>query len=200
MARRSKADAETTRLDILSAARSLFETVGFSETTIANICEKSGHTKGALFHHFSSKEDLFTDIWDLMEKEIDAAALQEALRVSASSEDPYAGFLAGCRVFVAHSAKPEFQQVIHIDGPVVLGMREWVRRDSALGLRNIGSALKMLSNQGLVREDKRHAFTALCYATLKGIAANGRAGEDTRVSTEELMEVFELFVRTELYK
>lgn len=197
MAKRTKADAETTRLEILSAARSLFETIGFSETTIASICAKSGHSKGALFHHFPSKEVLFTVIWETVETEMTNAARDETFRVSAVSDDPYAGFLAGCRVFVDYSAKPEFQQVVHVDGPVVLGVKEWTRRDAGMGLRNIGSALKMLSEQGLIKEDKRHALTALCYATLKGIAAHNWASEDRRVTAEELMEAFEMFVRTD---
>ena len=198
MARRTKTDAETTRQDILTSARHLFETVGFSDARITDICEHSGHSKGALFHHFSSKEALFTEVWGIVETEMDAAARAEAMRVGSTSDDPYAGFLAGCRVFVDYSADPKFQQVVHIDGPVVLGMKEWIRRDSALGLRNIGGALKRLSQAGLLKEEKRHAFTALCYATLKGIA-HSHAHDDDRVSIDDLMEVFEVFVRTDYY-
>ena len=79
MARSSKKDAEETRKAILASARHLFGTKGFSETTISDICERSGRTKGALFHYFTSKEALFEEIWTDLEVSMDTAATQQVI-------------------------------------------------------------------------------------------------------------------------
>jgi len=172
LSRTTKKNAEETRKTILASARYFFGTKGFSETTIAEICARSGHTKGALFHHFLSKEALFEEI-------------------------PYAGFLAGCRVFIDHVSKPEFQQIVRIDGPAVLGMQEWSKRDASMGMRNLGSGLKFLASQGLIDESNRHALTVLIYGALQGIAQSiSSDSKDIHLDIEDLFHGFERLIRS----
>lgn len=195
MARRSKTDAETTRQDIFNAAMTLFATKGYVETTIANICEQAGHTKGALFHHFGSKEGLFDEVWSQMETTMDDAAREVALKVTEDTpDDPYAGFLAGCRVFFEYVSKPAFQQIVNIDGPVVLGTQTWMRRDADWGMRNVGAGLKRLANLGIIDDSKRHANTLLVYGAMQGIGLTLSAGP-IKASSEEAIEAFETMVR-----
>jgi TetR/AcrR family transcriptional repressor of nem operon len=46
------------RIRILEAAVSLIRTKGYGATTVDDLCEAAGVTKGAFFHHFKSKQDL----------------------------------------------------------------------------------------------------------------------------------------------
>jgi AcrR family transcriptional regulator len=62
MPRRTAEQAEATRAAILDAARKRFAEDGFS-ASIASIVADAGVTKGALFHHFPSKLDLFREVW-----------------------------------------------------------------------------------------------------------------------------------------
>ena len=71
MVKRTSEQAEETRRAILDAARHLFETQGYPRTSIANIVEAAGISKGALFHHFASKDALFFEIWKEMQLEMD---------------------------------------------------------------------------------------------------------------------------------
>jgi AcrR family transcriptional regulator len=48
--------AADTRSRILHAALACFIESGYEQTTITRICERSGASNGALFHHFASKE------------------------------------------------------------------------------------------------------------------------------------------------
>jgi len=57
--RRSKEDSLVTRKIILNAALKIFHTNGFKATSISDICEEAGVTKGALYWHFESKDELF---------------------------------------------------------------------------------------------------------------------------------------------
>jgi len=55
-------DAEGTRTNILMAARGLFATKGYTATSIDEICTATGYSKGSLYYHFKSKEDLFLQL------------------------------------------------------------------------------------------------------------------------------------------
>jgi AcrR family transcriptional regulator len=57
-----QARSETTRQKILSAAIDLFGEVGYAAAGLGEIIERAGMTKGALYHHFDSKEALATAI------------------------------------------------------------------------------------------------------------------------------------------
>jgi AcrR family transcriptional regulator len=50
--------SEVTRRKIIDAAVELFNDVGYTSTGLGDIIERAGMTKGALYHHFNSKEAL----------------------------------------------------------------------------------------------------------------------------------------------
>ena len=59
MARRTKAEAEQTRLQIIEAAREVFHERGVSRTSLEQVAAKAGVTRGAVYWHFKNKADLF---------------------------------------------------------------------------------------------------------------------------------------------
>ena len=64
MARRTKADAQATRLQLLQAAVRVFGTKGVSRTSLQDIAEAAGTTRGAIYWHFKNKADLFNAMMD----------------------------------------------------------------------------------------------------------------------------------------
>ncbi|QAY71154.1 TetR/AcrR family transcriptional regulator [Xylanimonas protaetiae] len=54
--------AEQTRADLLGAARSVFAEHGYEAASVADLAKAAGYTKGALYAHFSSKEELFVTL------------------------------------------------------------------------------------------------------------------------------------------
>lgn len=67
MARKTKAEAEQTRQDILNAALELFHDRGYARTTLEQIARKAGVTRGAIYWHFKDKLDLFIALKDEIE-------------------------------------------------------------------------------------------------------------------------------------
>lgn len=61
---------------LVDCAQELFFTVGYEPTTVANIIERAGISKGGFYHHFSAKEEL-----------LDAIAERMALQLIAGSKD-----------------------------------------------------------------------------------------------------------------
>ncbi|MDD4882739.1 MAG: TetR family transcriptional regulator, partial [Gallionellaceae bacterium] len=64
MARRTKEEAQETRALILDTAENVFRDKGVSRTSLAEIAQQAGVTRGAIYWHFENKADLFTAMCD----------------------------------------------------------------------------------------------------------------------------------------
>jgi len=64
--------AEETRARILEAATIGFAEQGYESTGVAEICERADVSKGAFYHHFSSKQDLFMELLQRWLAQLDA--------------------------------------------------------------------------------------------------------------------------------
>jgi AcrR family transcriptional regulator len=112
-----------TRAALITAARRLFGAEGFAEVGAERIAREAGMTRGALYHQFADKADLFAAVLDEVEAEI-------AQRVA----DAVAGFdladttgmlLAGAGAWLDASTEPDLQRIVLLDGPSVLGWARW---------------------------------------------------------------------------
>ena len=70
MARKTKQQALETRQHILDVAIRLFSQQGVSATSLADIAQAAGVTRGAIYWHFRNKSDLFSEIWESSEASI----------------------------------------------------------------------------------------------------------------------------------
>lgn len=193
MPRRTKEKAAETRDALLRAARESFANQGFANTSLAAVVAAAGTTKGALFHYFSSKEVLFLEVWTALQVEMDAAASQAAV-AARSKTDPYAAFLAGCRVYLEWATRPDYQTIVLIDGPSVLGMARWHELDFQLGMDNMTRGAAYLAGQGLLPEASIRPAAVLLQAALNG-AGFALASSYRDVTAEELFATFEQILR-----
>ncbi len=65
MARKTKIEALKTRQHLIDVAITLFAKNGVSTTTLADIADAAGMTRGAIYWHFDSKVSLFNEIWNI---------------------------------------------------------------------------------------------------------------------------------------
>jgi AcrR family transcriptional regulator len=65
--------SEETRSKIMEAAIKLFSTQGFNKASVDDICAEAGISKGAFYHHFKSKQELFVALLDGWLQAIDTA-------------------------------------------------------------------------------------------------------------------------------
>ncbi|MEL6568071.1 MAG: TetR/AcrR family transcriptional regulator [Pseudomonadota bacterium] len=194
MARRSKEDAEKTRSELVRVARELFEAQGFKETTVAQIVERAGITKGGLFHYFKTKDDVFREIWSGLQAEMDAEARENAI-AARSRTDPYAAFLAGCRTYLHWAARPDYQQIVLIDGPSVLGLAGWYEADNDLGRRNVSAGIEYLARKGIVAEHRVQALSVLVHNALNG-AGFAMARGEPGVTVDSVLDAFEAVLKS----
>jgi AcrR family transcriptional regulator len=107
---------------ILATARKLFAANGFEATSIDEIAAQAGVAKGAIYHHFASKEEIFTQVLEGVQAEIAAAPASPALRQIPDALDRIA---AGVLRYLETAMRPGFKRILLIDGPVVIGWGKW---------------------------------------------------------------------------
>jgi AcrR family transcriptional regulator len=69
---RSQRRAEETRTRIMQAAEICFASQGYDAAGLAEICRQAGVSKGAFYHHFASKQDLFLALLNVWLERLDA--------------------------------------------------------------------------------------------------------------------------------
>src|ERR671910_953761 len=115
------AQGEATRAQLIATARSLFGERGYASVGTEEIVRRAGVTRGALYHHFEGKADLFRAVFEQMEEELARRFATEAL----SNDDPYEALGAGVELFLDVCMEPEVQRIALLDAPSVLGWELW---------------------------------------------------------------------------
>lgn len=113
---------EATIAAILKAAQKLFAARGFDETSIDDIAAGAGVAKGAVYHHFDSKEEIFTKALEAVQAEL---ASQPPPPTVLKMTDPLDQIAALVLRYLIAANEPEFRQILLIDGPVVIGWQKW---------------------------------------------------------------------------
>src|ERR1700690_4547121 len=108
---------QATRAAIVKAARRLLGERGFAATTMDNVATAAHVAKGAVYHHFETKEALFEAVFDQVSEDLVA----EVERAARSENDALAAMAAGTQAYFAACATDATGQIILRDGPAVLG-------------------------------------------------------------------------------
>lgn len=126
--------SDATRAALVAAARPLFAQRGYAGVGTEEIARSAGVTRGALYHHFDGKRELFEAVYERIEIELAERIASGALQANATS--PLAAMKAGAEMFLLASTEPETQQIVLLDGPSVLGWDRWreIATEHGLGL------------------------------------------------------------------
>ncbi len=193
MPKRTPEQAEEPRRAILDAARQLFETEGYAGASVASIVKLAGATKGALFHHFASKEALFLEVWKSLQLEMDTEA-RAAASAGRSKDDPYSAFLAGTRAYFKWAATPAYQQIVLVDGRAVMGLARWQESDDRLGRNNVEQGVRYLARKGLISEEGVVPLSVMLLHALNG-AGFALTRKDAGITADTLFDAFEELLR-----
>jgi AcrR family transcriptional regulator len=115
--------SEATRAALVAAARPLFAERGFAGVGTEEIVRAAGVTRGALYHQFRDKEDLFAAVFELLESEL--AQRTAAAAGASGTTDPLAELRVGAEAWLDACTEPEIQRIVLLDGPAVLGWERW---------------------------------------------------------------------------
>ena len=126
-----KERSEATRTALVAAGRELFAHRGYGAVGTEEIVRLARVTRGALYHHFNGKDDLFEAVVEEVERELTERIAAEA---AARAADPWGAMVAGAGAFLDASLEPAVQRIILLDAPAVLGWETWREIGERYGL------------------------------------------------------------------
>jgi AcrR family transcriptional regulator len=129
VARRTQAErTEATTTALVDAARELFARDGYEAASLDAVAARAGVTKGAVYHHFEGKRQLFEAVFA---REVERMAIS-LVAAYARKKDPWDAFAAGCRAFLDECLDPELQRIVLLDAAAAIGWEEVRRLESPL--------------------------------------------------------------------
>ena len=159
---------EATRGRLISTARRLFAEKGFAATSTEEILSEAAVSRGALYHHFLSKTDLFQAAFEQVEDEVTAQVLQAATKDGET--DPMRILQVGFGAFLDQCLNPEVQRIVMLDGPTVLGWDLWHELDERYAFGTLKTVLTVAADTGRIEES---AIEPLSHLLLGAIMQAG---------------------------
>lgn len=147
---RKAEQTEATRSALVAVARELFAKRGYAGVGTEEIVQQARVTRGALYHHFRDKKDLFRTVHEQLESEL-AETIARRL-ADGPSDDPVALLRTGVRAFLDQCMDPALARIALVDAPSVLGWQEWRRVDEKYGLGLVMAGLEGAMAAGAIRE------------------------------------------------
>lgn len=172
--RSNRERTETSRAALVSAARSLFVGKGYADTSTPEIAAATGMTRGALYHHFSDKRDLFRAV---LEREARAVA-QEIATAAPAGLPARDALMAGSAAYLDAMTVPGRTRLLLVEGPAVLGPSEMQALDEANAARTLREGLEAAMGHSDETGDPVPALAVLLSAAFDRAALAIEAGGD----------------------
>jgi AcrR family transcriptional regulator len=182
-ARTLKAErSEATRSALIAKARGLFAERGYAEVSTEEIVRATGVTRGALYHHFAGKMELFRAVYESVEQELVERIGASAL---ASAEDPLQALHAGAQAFLDACEDPAVQRIALLDAPAVLGWEQWRAIGLQYGFGLVEGTVQAAMDAGLIeRQPVRPLAHLLLGAIDEGAMLVARADDGGKTRAE----------------
>jgi AcrR family transcriptional regulator len=101
-------------------ARKLFAQKGYSGANTNELVERARVTKGALYHHFANKKELYQAVVEDMEQE-----LVERIEAAGAGRAPWERLSAMCSAYLDACREPALARMLVLEAPAVLGWKTW---------------------------------------------------------------------------
>src|SRR3954454_3010188 len=183
---RRESEAQATRDALIRGALELFTERGYAEVGTEEIVARAKVTRGALYHHFADKRDLFRAVFERVEGDL----MERIGATMEVAEDPWGLMVAGMRAFLDACEEPAVKQISLSDAPAVLGWEEWREIDNRHGLGLTRAALQGAVDSGSIRpiavEPMAHLFVA-ALSEAAFVIAHAAQPRKARAEVEEAL-------------
>jgi AcrR family transcriptional regulator len=181
-ATRKAEQSEATRRALVKVARRLFAKNGYAATPIEDIVRNARVTRGALYHHFEGKQDLFREVFEEMERE-----LSEKVALAAAAENrPELQLEVGAQAMLDACLDPAVQRIALLDAPSVLGWEAWHEIEERYGLGLMRIAIEMAMDAGYIERQPAGPLAQVILGALIEAALAIARADDMEAAREEI--------------
>ena len=162
-----RARGDQTRRDLVDAGRTLFVAKGYFDTSIGDLVTASGvGTRGAFYHHFKDKSELFRAVFEDVERDLTLRSLASP----PTGADAWEQLGCGLHGFLEAALEAEVQRVMLIDGPVVLGWQTLRGIQEGNSIALIHEKVREAIAQGIIDDQPVAELTHMLVAALEEAA------------------------------
>lgn len=186
----NKQDARSarTRAALVAAARPLFAERGFAGVATEEVVRAAGVTRGALYHQFADKTELFAAVFEHVEAEIVGRIATGAL---STIEDPLEALSAGARETLDLLAEPGVERIALIDAPAVLGWERFRAIGMRYGFGLVTGALEAAAAAGLIARGPVTPLAHVLIGALDEGALYAARAADPAAARVEVAQAFD---------
>lgn len=191
--RRTQADrTAATRAALVAAARELFGTRGYADVGTEEVVRAAGVSRGALYHQFADKTELFAAVFEAVEEELTARI--GALLAQAGAEDPVAALMGGVGAWLTACEEPEVQRIVLLDAPSVLGWERFREVGLRYGLGLVEGVLAAGMQSGSLAERPVRPLAHVLVGALDEAALYVARSADSATARSEVQGTLEALV------
>ena len=172
-----------TRTALVAAARDQFGSRGFSGTSLDDVCQAAGLTKGALYHHFSDKEELFRAVAVEVIGDVNRRLSDHFLGLNA-----FEALEAGCRTILDAYLDPPTRQIVWVDARAVLSSSAYGELRHRSEQVFIRATLRRAIREGFIDPTPLGAMTAVITGAIAEGCAFAAASAHHEEARREIMD------------
>lgn len=199
--------SEATRRRLLQVAREEFSQNGFADTSVDEIVRAAGVTKGAFYHHFRDKTDLFRRVYKSVKQDVVRAAFVVHVAhepfsdadnngdrrlidmAEQTNEEVWAQLIDRCRKYIRLHMDPRVHRIVLTDARWVLDWVELQQIEEEDGIVLLRADLRRASHRGIMRPLPLPMLAALLVGVLNEACLQVANAEDPERSLDEAMAV-----------
>jgi AcrR family transcriptional regulator len=175
--------AEMTRAALMKAGRKLFAKHGYAGVSAEEIVKQARVTRGALYHHFKDKKELFGEICDEMGAE--CAKTVEDAAMHTAVEDPWRAFNEGVDAYLDMCVEGDFMRLVILEAPTVEGWEAWREHAETHMLGLIKMGLQMMMDAGVIKKQPVDVLASMFFSVLnEGAMLIGHADDRKKARKE----------------
>ena len=187
VATRKAEQSRETQDRLIRVARELFTKNGYSKTSMEDLVGRAGMSRGALYHQYQDKRDLFRAVFEKVEEDLG----QKIAMAAAGQADPWEQLRAGAAAMLGAATDPAFRRIVLLDGPAVLGWQEWRRIDEQYSLAMVRMVMEANIAAGNIAPQPLEPLSHLLIGALNEAAltvAAADAPEQAQAAFAEAMD------------
>lgn len=181
------AKAQETRRALVAQARELFSAHAYADVSLDQLVQRTKVTKGALYHHFENKQEVYRAVVEAMEQELVDRLEQAAQKVKAP-----AGKLRNfCRAYLDAALDNRMARVLVIEAPVVLGWKTWCDISQSYEVAAFSRRISELNSEGNADPQVAETFAQVLLGALNTGARVISTADDpasARVQVEDTID------------
>jgi AcrR family transcriptional regulator len=187
---RKAEQSRATRARLVVAARELFGDRGYAAVGTEQVVRAAGVTRGALYHQFADKRELFAAVLEAVQADL----IAEATAATAATEGPLDALRSGLLAWLEATLRPEVQRIVLVDGPAVLGWPTWREVSERHGLGVVIAELQAGMDAGALAPQPVRPLAHVIMGALDEAALYVARAEDPDTARAETAAVLDRLV------